>query len=271
MKEKIKLYCVICNKLIGEFYPSERRKTCSKECHRILVSQNTRGIGNPRYIDGRSSKQSYCECGKVIDNRSTYCQKCKNKYYNPFVGKHHTAESKKIIGEKSSKKFTNEFKQEFRKTMEKIGTWTPLGEVSDYKIYFVLANWISRMFDIQEIEGLDKLNKFGIFNCRKNSIGVVRDHRFSRRSGFELGVFPEILRHPKNCEFLLNSENVSKKRGRYKDKDSITLDELFNLIENYSGVWKEQEKCLQYIKLYRNGERYNKLSYLEDYYEKTKK
>lgn len=268
MKEKVKLYCIICNKLIGEFYQSQRKKTCSEDCYKKLVSLNTKGEKNPRYINGKYININYCKCGKIIDQRSKCCPKCKEIN---FKGKQHTVESKKLIGTKSSKKFTLDYKNEFRKKMEDNGLWIPLIEKDEFKFYSILSNWIERMFDLPNIEGIDKLKQFGVFNCRTNIKGVIRDHKFSRKSGFILKVFPEILRHPKNCEILLHSENVAKKSIRYKDKDSITLETLFNLIENYTNSWKEQDKCLEYIKLYRNGERYNKNYYIEEYYAKIKK
>lgn len=86
-----------------------------------------------------------------------------------------------------------------------------------------------------------------MFNCRKNIGGVVRDHIYSRMSGFKNKVFPEILRHPCNCQILLHSDNIKK-------QDGITLNELFNKIKKYKGTWKEHKLCLTLIKRFENGE-----------------
>ena len=47
------------------------------------------------------------------------------------------------------------------------------------------------MFDIITDSNQQKLLKeFGIFNSYSNTKGVVRDHMYSRLSGFKNGVFP---------------------------------------------------------------------------------
>ena len=93
---------------------------------------------------------------------------------------------------------------------------------------------------------------------KTNTKGVVRDHRFGRKSGYAMKVFPEILRHPANCRIITHANNVSKaQKGKSKSTDcEITLDELFAAIENFVGEWKEHGECLRLIKLYRQGNRY---------------
>lgn len=111
------------------------------------------------------------------------------------------------------------------------------------------------MFDLLYEEYKDLLETFGIYNSYSNTKGVVRDHRFSRQSGFELGVFPEILRHIENCEILEHSKNIRK---RFKEKDSLSIDDLFKRIENTNHKWEEQELCLALIKEYKNGKRWKR-------------
>jgi hypothetical protein len=79
---------------------------------------------------------------------------------------------------------------------------------------------------------------------------MVRDHKYSRYSGFINKISPIILRHPANCQLIFHNENVSKaKKGhRYEDGNSISLEQLFNDIINYSKDWKEQNICLKLIK-----------------------
>jgi len=73
-------------------------------------------------------------------------------------------------------------------------------------------------------------------------------------------VFPEILRHPENCQIITHGENVSK---RFKLCGCcISLEELFIKIEQYKGNLDEQEKCIKLIKKYRQGEIYDKLKYI---------
>lgn len=172
-------------------------------------------------------------------------------------GAHHTEESKRIIGTKSSQKFTKKFKKEFRKTMEKLGYWIPLEQVKPYLLYCKEADWKGRMFDYLSEGELVLLSQKKLFS-NKNTKGVVRDHKYSRCSGFENKVFPIILRHPANCELITHAKNLSKaKKGhRYGDSNSTTLEELFLCIRSYEKDWPEQKKCLDTINKYQNGKRY---------------
>jgi len=95
-----------------------------------------------------------------------------------------------------------------------------------------------------------------VFNGISNPHGIVRDHRFSRRSGFELKIFPEILRHPCNCEILKNADNISKGKN-----NSISLEELFKRIINYDKHWNEQSLCIYLISRYKEGYRYERKNY----------
>lgn len=84
--------------------------------------------------------------------------------------------------------------------MESLGKWIPKELKTDYEVYYEESNWKYRMFDlIEDKSQLDMLNQFGVFNSLTNSKGVVRDHIYSRHSGFIQRVFPEIMRHPCNC------------------------------------------------------------------------
>ena len=249
----------ICDFCEAEFerYSSQVRginKFCSKQCKSDWQKENLLGKNNPRYRHGINCKGaiSYCSCGNEKDFRATTCNKCYER--KPFLGKKHTEENKKIIGKKSKEKFTKDFKIKQRRTYEKLGYWIPLKEKDKYKLYFELCNWIDRMFDLSNEQEKILIEEFNIFNNRTNTKGVVRDHMYSRRSGFDNMVFPEILRHPCNCQIILHSENVKK---RFTKEDKISLQELFTKIKNYTNMWKEQKKCLSLIKEYENGKRFN--------------
>jgi hypothetical protein len=69
-----------------------------------------KGKKNPKYIDGRrSGNKYYCKCGKEIDYRAKHCRSCEMILHPTFKGKRHTTLSKKLIGKKSSEKFTPEY------------------------------------------------------------------------------------------------------------------------------------------------------------------
>lgn len=50
-------------------------------------------------------------CPAIIDKRSLRCYTCRAKFNNSFLGKSHSKKSKILIGKKSSKKFTPEYKE----------------------------------------------------------------------------------------------------------------------------------------------------------------
>jgi hypothetical protein len=66
------------------FYPSQKRRTCSKECYKKLISVLVSGDYNPNYKNGKFYITNNCEiCNKDIDPRSKRCAQCKkhgNRY-----------------------------------------------------------------------------------------------------------------------------------------------------------------------------------------------
>jgi hypothetical protein len=84
--DEIKILCVceICGAEIGRFYPSQKRRTCSKECYKKLISVLVSGDYNPNYKNGKFYITNNCEiCNKDIDPRSKRCAQCKkhgNRY-----------------------------------------------------------------------------------------------------------------------------------------------------------------------------------------------
>ena len=56
--------------------------------------------------------------------------------------------------------------------------------------------------------------------------GITKDHRVSRKYGFEHNIDPYLISHPANCELMLRNENSSK-----SDKCSITVEQLIEEVE----------------------------------------
>jgi hypothetical protein len=173
----------------------------------------------------------------------------------------HSEESKKIIGEKSREKFTEEFKGKFYQTMVERGIWTAKEDLDPYKFYREISNWNCNVLNFG-IVGVEKIKEFGFYNGKTNKNGLVRDHRFSRKSGFDLGVFPEILRHPVNCELISHGDNIRKRQSKSINADSISVEDLFGLIKNFEGEYQEHDLCLERIKDYDDGKRYKRSSYI---------
>jgi len=113
--------------------------------------------------------------------------------------------------------------------------------------------------------GIEKLKNNKLYSkLKRNSNSLVRDHMFGRYNGFKLGVFPEILRHPANCQIISHSENMKKSKS--KNDTIITLEYLFERIINWGDEYFEQKKCIQLISEYNNGGRYCKEQYIENYF-----
>lgn len=254
--------CPICQLSYTTY--KEKQITCSKLCMGI----NQSGKNNPNYGNLWSDKQKehLSEHQKKIgssistrvkldwkDNASrkqlaaeTMSKTIKELYTrNPELwNKTHSEESKLLIGIKSKEKFTPDFITKQRQIMETLGFWRRLEEVSAYEKYYKEAEWVARMWDLVE-NSLLRTN--GVFNPITNTNGCVRDHMFGRREGFRLNVPPILLRHPANCQILLNSENVKKART---NDVSQSLEDLIQAIQNYTTFWFEQEECIKTIKQY---------------------
>ena len=80
------------------------------------------------------------------------------------------------------------------------------------------------------------------------------------KNGFVLGVFPEIIRHPANCQIITHSDNI--KKSLKNDDSDIQLVELFDRISNWGKVYFEQLLCVELIEQYNNGKRYDKQKYV---------
>ena len=302
MKKRLIVKCDHCNKTLEKFSRDKRNKHhfCDRSCKnkwqslqklseetKKKISYKTRGENNgmfgKKHSDDTKKKisdaanQHYLDnpelkyiCGNSRLPKETRSIYAKNTHRNrlPESYRHFPSdETKRKIGQKSKQKFTPEYKKRIRKSLEEKGLIIPLEKKDDYILYKDFSNWIKKMFDIISNEKeLFLLAEHGVWNYKTNKGGVVRDHKYSRYSGWKNGVFPEILRHPVNCEIILQKDNIKKKRGRYEDTDSQTLDELFNRIKEYKGTWEEQNICIALIEKYNNGERYKKEEYITKFY-----
>ena len=271
----------ICLKCSKEYRvkPSlqQKSKYCSIICKGAYQSINRKGFNNSNFGKKWSSEKKEQQSGIVkskVDDEYRLKSGSANrgkKFSKELVermhshrtaesySKPHTEQSKEKIGKKSKEKFTEEYKQKFRKKMEDTGQWIPLDKKTDYEVYFSESGWNKPLFDCLYNENKNLIESHGIFNTFNNTKGVVRDHAFSRKSGFDLGVFPEILRHIENCQIITHSNNVKKNVSKNINSDSITLEELIDRITNTKyNDWEEQEICLAKIKEYKSGKRWKR-------------
>jgi hypothetical protein len=168
-----------------------------------------------------------------------------------------------LISLKSKNKFNPEYLKKVRKVNEDRGNWIPLDIKDDYYFYRDLSNWKYQVLT-HNIVGIELLKTKKLYDKKsKNKHDLVRDHMYGRRNGFNNKVFPEILRHPANCQLISHVNNIKKSKS---NNDSvISLDYLFKKIllwENYP----EQNLCLMLIERYKKGERYCKEDYIKTIY-----
>jgi hypothetical protein len=202
--------------------------------------------------------------GKKVSEETKNKRKITNsfKLLNGYVKPKMSETTKQKIGKKSSLKFTEKYKQKIRIINETKGVWIPLDKKDDYKFYREISNWVGKVITENTI-GVEKLQNGQFYNKNEkddSKVSYVRDHIFGRKNGFQMGVFPEIIRHPVNCQIISHSENIKKS---YKKNDSeIELNELFVRIIEWELEYFEQSLCVELITDYNNGERYDKNDYI---------
>lgn len=285
---------ILCNKCYNKKHLAKCNE-CGKEClftsHYFYKLDLTtfnckqcklKGEGNPNYgnkwsnelkkqvseiIKSRVDENYRINCskgmkGKKVSEESKFKRKKTNelKILNGYIKPEMSEITKQKIGYKSSLKFTDEYKQKMRSINEERGVWIPLNKKNDYRFYRDISNWVGQVISENTI-GVDNLKTGKLYdknNKDKNS--YVRDHIFGRKNGFILGVFPEIIRHPANCQIISHSDNI--KKALKNDDSDIQLVGLFNRISNWTEDYFEQSLCIELIEEYNNGGRYDKQIYI---------
>jgi hypothetical protein len=278
-----KINCQYCNKEVTKrIEPKTKRHYCSVECkksdkdsypttwtieRRQKYSKMMTGENNPNYgnkwSDEQKKQQSdrmsqkfkdnplYAyECGKSNRGKKfsqdqidgMHKHRSKESYCHP-----HSDEIKQKIGLKSKEKWTPEYKEKHRQTMEFLGKWEPLSTKNLYKIYYSNANWIGSMIEFFNDTDMNYFKEFGFFNCKTNLFGCVRDHIVPRKVGYEFNIPYQLLRHPANLQLLSNSNNIKKgyndRKLSFNEKQHI-INELYEKIANFNKDWHEHQLCL---------------------------
>lgn len=102
--------------------------------------------------------------------------------------------------------------------------------IVDNQSYRYKARFNITIDNISDIKGYNKLQELGFYNKNNNPNGVVKDHRFSIKSGLVLNIPPEYLGNINNCEFLTHKDNILK-----SSNNSLTFEEFCKLT-NYCPV-----------------------------------
>jgi hypothetical protein len=178
-------------------------------------------------------------------------------------GRPHSDVSKAKIGMRSRAKFTDEYKKKARERLIELGLCVPDSGKDAYLFYRGISNWVRKMWDLDDLNcpmGVDPRSLPASDRAK-----FIRDHMYSRFSGFTNGVFPEIMRHPENCALITRAENTRKSMSKQIPSDSLCLGELFSRIESSDRFsWFEHGLCLDRIKEYRDGKRFFAKDYVRD-------
>lgn len=246
---------------------------CSRKCYGKQLTGNRNPNFGHKWTDDKKELQSKlikdkmmtpnirwlvggANRGKKFDKErihKMHGNRNKQSYLHP-----HSDETKRRIGKLSKEKFTQKYKDTHRLKMESLGYWIPLSEKTNWQVYQKEANWNGMLTDYFSETDWTIFGQRGMFHAKNNSDGLVRDHKLSRKTGFREGIFPELLRHPTNCQLIAHADNVSKAQTNKRDRDDISIFELINSIEMYGGQWKEQKLCIQRINEFKQGHRWSR-------------
>ena len=261
--KKREVICGVCDKKFYVSASQSHRKFCSKSCMGVaFTGENNPNHGNAWSQDQRKRQSSLIKSKVDVDYRIKAGSANRGKRFDidriermhrnrasSSYSRKHTEQSKQLIGQKSKAKFTKEYRERVKQKMILSGVWIPDHLRTDLELYRIKANWIAGMWDIAENQQL--LSEVGVYNRLTNRSGCVRDHMLSKQDGYKLGLFPEILRHPANCQLLTHSEN-----SRKRERSVLTPDELFDKIRKYEKHWIEQSLVIELITKWIAGERY---------------
>lgn len=166
------------------------------------------------------------------------------KYTNDIIdnnakkhtGFKHDEITKKIIGkhtelfwknkeyrEKVSKSVSeNRSVEQWRKTMENLGYFTPLTKKSEWQQYKQLVWYYTNQNNLTELENYNKRARIEV------SGSYSLDHKLSIKQGFKDGIDPKIVGSINNLEFIPSNKNSIK-----NTKSSISKEFL---LEKYYGT-----------------------------------
>lgn len=109
-------------------------------------------------------------------------------------------------------------------------------DVDKFKTYKQDTNFKFNLADYKEEFDFSLIEKYGWYspsNKNNNLEGVSRDHMFSVKEGFNLGISPKLISHPANCRLIKHTDNISK-----NSKCSISYNELLERINKFEEKYK---------------------------------
>jgi hypothetical protein len=207
------MFCINCEKRHDGNYGSGR--FCSVKCARGYSTKNKRAEIN--------SKVS----AKLSNRKLTDDHKKKIEQANNFNRKEKTIRSCLLCNSEMQCRPSDK-----RKFCNPV-CWSTYTEKNKkpFLLYRQRCNFDFKFEDYPKKFDLTLVEQYGWYsptNKGNNLNGVSKDHMVSVRTGFELGIDPEIIKHPANCKIMLHRENQSKNKS-----SSITIEELLERIKHW--------------------------------------
>lgn len=103
---------------------------------------------------------------------------------------------------------------------------------SDWEQYSIMCKFNFTVYDYPHWFDLSLIKTHGWYKAKNrgdNLTGISRDHMFSVKEGFRIGVDAKLISHPANCQLMPHSLNSTK-----HTKCSITYEELIERINNFN-------------------------------------
>lgn len=207
------MICQKCNITHDGEYGSGR--FCSSKCARSFATKHKRNEINDK-VSLKMSKRKLSENHKKNIEQATNFNR-KEKIIRPCVGCNiimncRPSDKRKFCNPGCWAHYTEKNKEPFLLYRQRCN------------FDFNIADFIDK-FDFTLVE---QHGWYSPSNKGNNLNGVSKDHMLSVRTGFELGIDPEIIKHPANCKIMLHRQNQSK-----REKNSITIEELLERIRNW--------------------------------------
>lgn len=196
--------CNHCENILS--FEKRSNKFCSQSC--AATYNNLNSDENRRFGPAK----------EVFTMRDKYLRQKRNKWRLDIVGAYsklyynNCAECGLLSISKSQRKFCNDHSDKY-------------SHKSRAKYWFSFA-----LHDYPDLFDFELIKQHGM---RTNASigGVVRDHKVSVADAIKHNYDPYYIKHPLNCELMLNSENAKKHK-----KSSITYAELVAMVDRYDSI-----------------------------------
>lgn len=241
-EEKMEIIkCANCNKKITAL-KVENRKFCSKTCSASYNNKN-------RNLDYSKTKKAFCKnCNKplIVNQRASlknvYCKECRQ---NAIKIKNYEKRNLKYVKNKgivTIKRLCSVCKKNQIEGLKRV---CKKCKTKYYKYYRVECNFDFVLSDYKNEFNFGLIKKHGWYKAKNrgdNMGGVSRDHIFSVKEGFLIGLNPILLKHPANCNLMTHNDNSKKNTN-----SELTLKELIKKIEKFEKKHKTKE-CKKVLK-----------------------